>query len=461
VPERLLESGWLDRLVGDELARRDGAARARLPADVVHAAEATTDLAPAAKLLVARSLRRRRADAAPDAAATFLEEVRLHVGLVLDLSLVHGEAFDGSRRRAEIAAFLAAAVGEHELALTVYPPADRALVSGVLRAIEAALAAQLYPPGDPVQGLPLHPGRVAVQRRRLARVAMGHHRAGRLDPNALARHAQYAFRECVLLVETLAALLGADPALADASAVPVRQRQLARLNLPRAWFKEARRAVASPRSARAIAESAPPPVRPFLVEQLSLAVLRAHLRGDGVARFAEEFAAATGLDAAALAATQVEAAAQHGDHPVWFEVLEESGGPNAWEAMAEGWDLAADQIVERVTAALSDNVEAVVTEIRQTGELGALLAKAASGTALNAAERKKVRAQLVDLAKAVPALAIFAAPGGLLLLPLLAKLLPFNLMPSAWDRSRAAAASSATGAAKGDGEPPPPKKAAG
>ena len=38
------------------------------------------------------------------------------------------------------------------------------------------------------------------------------------------------------------------------------------------------------------------------------------------------------------------------------------------------------------------------------------------------------------MAKAVPALAIFAAPGGLLLLPLLAKLLPFNMLPSAWDK---------------------------
>jgi hypothetical protein len=44
-----------------------------------------------------------------------------------------------------------------------------------------------------------------------------------------------------------------------------------------------------------------------------------------------------------------------------------------------------------------------------------------------------VKGQLVDLAKAVPALAIFAAPGGMLLLPLLAKLLPFSVLPSAWD----------------------------
>jgi hypothetical protein len=43
----------------------------------------------------------------------------------------------------------------------------------------------------------------------------------------------------------------------------------------------------------------------------------------------------------------------------------------------------------------------------------------------------------------VPALAIFAAPGGMLLLPLLAKLLPFDLLPSAWDKSRPAPAAAA------------------
>jgi hypothetical protein len=80
-----------------------------------------------------------------------------------------------------------------------------------------------------------------------------------------------------------------------------------------------------------------------------------------------------------------------------------------------------------------------------------------------------VRAQLIDLAKVVPALAIFAAPGGMLLLPLLAKLLPFNLLPSAWDRSgekeggphrkerrsRSKAPPDRTGGS-GDGEPPEP-----
>ena len=57
---------------------------------------------------------------------------------------------------------------------------------------------------------------------------------------------------------------------------------------------------------------------------------------------------------------------------------------------------------------------------------------AARGQKLSAEERRKMRAQLIDVAKAIPALAIFAAPGGILLLIALAKVLPFNILPSAF-----------------------------
>lgn len=455
MPTSLLDKGWLEALVASELERYDPeAARARLPAEVLQAGASATDLAPAAKLLVTRSLRRHRLETAPaDPAATFLDEVRLHVGLVLDLSLVRGEPFEVARRRPEIAAFLCAAVGENELATAAYPPAAPRAITRVLRAAEASLRSQLHPPGDPVQGLPLHPGQLAVQRRRLARIAMGHHRVQRLDPTALARHGQYAFRETVLLVETLAGLFrqtGPD----DAQALPVRRRQLVRLALPRPWLKEARRGLAAPRPAADLAEAAPPAVRPFLLEQLFLAVLRARLPGEAPARFVEEFVSAAALDPATVAAAQVEAAAQHGDHQVWFEAIDE-GGPSSWQALAAEWDHAADQVVERVSSAVTGNLEAIVMEIRETGELGALLAKATAGTKLTTDEKRKVRAQLVDLAKTVPALAIFAAPGGMLLLPLLAKLLPFNLMPSAWERTAAKAKAARAAAEK------PPEKAAG
>jgi hypothetical protein len=97
-------------------------------------------------------------------------------------------------------------------------------------------------------------------------------------------------------------------------------------------------------------------------------------------------------------------------------------------------------MVDRVAAAVNENLDAIVKELRETGELGTLLAKAAAGQTLDATERRKVKAQLIDLAKAVPALAIFAAPGGMVLLPLLAKLLPFDFLPSAFhEKSREAA----------------------
>jgi hypothetical protein len=261
---------------------------------------------------------------------------------------------------------------------------------------------------------------------------MGFYRDGRLEPAALARHASYAEREAVLLAETLAGLLAADQPVVEERARLVRQRQVARLGVSRARAREARSAVAAPRPPGVIAAAAPARVRPFLVEQLHLARLRARLAGDGAAAFVDAFVAAAELDAATLAAARVEAAAQHGDHQVWFEALDDAGID--WQALAGEWEAATDAVVERVSTAVSDNLGAIVTEIRQTGELGQLLARAASGQTLTSEEKKKVRVALIDLAKAVPALAIFAAPGGLLLLPLLAKLLPFNVLPSAWDK---------------------------
>jgi hypothetical protein len=74
----------------------------------------------------------------------------------------------------------------------------------------------------------------------------------------------------------------------------------------------------------------------------------------------------------------------------------------------------------------------MLQEIRETGELAQLLARASAGATLTPPEKAKVREQLIDVAKTIPALAIFAAPGGMLLLPLLVKLLPFNLLPSSF-----------------------------
>lgn len=78
------------------------------------------------------------------------------------------------------------------------------------------------------------------------------------------------------------------------------------------------------------------------------------------------------------------------------------------------------------------NLDMLVQEIRETGELAQLLAKAGSGNALTPEEWAKVREQLMDVVKAVPSLAVFALPGGAVLLPLLLKVLPFDLRPSSF-----------------------------
>jgi len=140
----------------------------------------------------------------------------------------------------------------------------------------------------------------------------------------------------------------------------------------------------------------------------------------------------------------VEAAAFHADHPDWFRAF---GIPasHQWEPLAEQWNEFGDRIVDRMAAVVMENPDAIAVELRETGELGTLLAKAAAGQTLTAPEKAKVKEQLIDLAKAVPALAIFAAPGGMVLLPLLARLLPFGLLPSAFDPKKREARQGAKG----------------
>jgi hypothetical protein len=333
-----------------------------------------------------------------------------------------------------VATCLAGALGEPGLALAAHAARAgdeaRPQVDAALRAAGRALKAHAFPPGDPVDGLPLYAGARAILRRHLARVASGLHRTGRLDPAALERHRAYASLEGTLLAETLASLLDATQPEPSVSVRVLRRRQLARLGLSGAPLRAGRRAVASPRTAGALALAAPPRVRTFLLEQSLLAQLRLHLAPEAARDWIEAFRQGARIDAQTLVAAQVEAAAQQDDHFAWFEAV----GGDEWQALATAWESAADEVVERVSDAVTSNIDALTIELRQTGELGQLLARAASGTKLTAEEKRKVKSQLLDLAKAVPALAVFAAPGGMLLLPLLAKLLPFNVLPSAWDR---------------------------
>jgi len=90
-----------------------------------------------------------------------------------------------------------------------------------------------------------------------------------------------------------------------------------------------------------------------------------------------------------------------------------------------------DYMNDKVVKIVKKNVDNIMKEIGETKELSELLLKATTKP-LTTEEKQKVQDQLIDVAKSIPALAIFALPGGGILLPILIKVLPFNILPSSF-----------------------------
>ncbi len=83
---------------------------------------------------------------------------------------------------------------------------------------------------------------------------------------------------------------------------------------------------------------------------------------------------------------------------------------------------------DEIKKILEKNSKSLVQELKQSKELVILLNKSAY-TKLSEEEKSKVKSQLLDVLKSIPALAVFLLPGGLVLLPIIAKLIP-DILPS-------------------------------
>lgn len=86
--------------------------------------------------------------------------------------------------------------------------------------------------------------------------------------------------------------------------------------------------------------------------------------------------------------------------------------------------------VEEIKGLLNRNKKRLYKELQQSKEAMVLIRKS-THTSLNDEEKEKIKVQLLDIFKAVPAFAIFLLPGGALLLPLVIKLIP-DILPSAF-----------------------------
>ena len=85
---------------------------------------------------------------------------------------------------------------------------------------------------------------------------------------------------------------------------------------------------------------------------------------------------------------------------------------------------------EEIKELVRKNKKRLLKELQQSKEAISLIKKA-THSSLNNEEREKIKIQLLDICKAIPAFTVFMLPGGVLLLPLLVKLIP-DILPSAF-----------------------------
>ena len=81
--------------------------------------------------------------------------------------------------------------------------------------------------------------------------------------------------------------------------------------------------------------------------------------------------------------------------------------------------------VEEIKELLQKNKKRLDTELQQSKE-AVILIKKSMHTTLSEVEKEKVKIQLLDICKAIPAFTVFMLPGGALLLPMLIKLIPIG-----------------------------------
>jgi hypothetical protein len=425
------KSGWLQALLDDVVARQ-----ARAPAP-----EAPRLARPAARAraYLHRALRDSglvygtpelpedaRRDGAPEQ-TLFLAVLRTLAQFALDVAVL----FDAppGPRSFQLARMFALWTGELKLADAIAAQVMRgAPVSRrLLGRVEAALGRQsLSISSDPVYGLLLHNGATYVDAQLFAHLILDVWSGRRLQRADLQRLLAVAARQKALLVEVLTALACVE----RPPSAPVRRAilgQVEDLGLPRRLATELRsklrRAFDEPLDLPAlVAPVRSREMRRFVVEQTVLASLVEGRRSEKEQAFIHGLATALGFSQQALRDVELEVAEFYVHHRSVVDVFTVQGNAA----------LLGEELVGSMLGTVDRSIHMLLAEAHQMGELKYLLGRLARGQTLTAQERRRMREQLLDLAKVLPAVAIFAAPGGMLLLAALAKVLPQSFLPVAF-----------------------------
>lgn len=345
------------------------------------------------------------------------------LAVVADVVNVAADLHGGSRRTA-LQGALAVVYGEElddvrVLSVDVGAPAK---IERALLAVERELGRRRYLTGDPMLGLTLHHAFVAIDARAIVLVAVDI-LGGVVPDAAFVERVQRKLAKERLAITAAIAGLSDWRELIDADEVRTASLwQVKNLGLSKDQTVRLLEVVKRPPDLSRLLTLVPVEARArvFLATALAAVV-------DGrVSPEERSFLTALG-DLVSLS----PAAQKRGRRRVLDFVKRHSDDFNPLTAAA-GFAAVDPPLSVRLSRLLLENADALWREIRETGDLGVLLARRTAGQKLTADESKRMREQLVDVVKAVPSLAVFALPGGFVLLPMLLKLLPFDLRPSSF-----------------------------
>lgn len=364
----------------------------------------------------------------PPGERLFLAVAGTFARIALDVATLAGAP--GGPRREQSLALFAALCGLWEEAegvskgLARGEPPTRRQWSSVEQALEQRA---LSLSGDRAFGLVLHNGAVCADANAFGRMAVDFFVRGDLQVTFARRRLEACGRQKAVLAEVLTALVCAErrPSLTSRRAI---LRQIEDLRLP---AEQERQVIRSARSAfgrrrpglpERLGQVRSAEMKRFILEQTLLGSLVDGRRSGAELAFVQALADRLGVSRPELAAFELGVAGFYRRNRDVVDVFTVSAVAGAM----------GDRLFASMKGGVENNFRRLLNEIRETGEMSVLLSKAARGHALGPDEKRRMREQLIDLARAVPALAIFAAPGGLFLLIALSRVLPFSLLPSSF-----------------------------
>ncbi|MGQ0507275.1 MAG: TerB family tellurite resistance protein [Myxococcaceae bacterium] len=430
------KTGWLTSLLEEEVSRHvSGSARSKLPEDWSRLSRwAQSRRYVQEQLRTTGLLYGTPKDAETEKGKApeeilFLAVVRTFARIALDVADIT-QAQPANRVR-QLLVLFAILCGDLDLAEELQRAGRSAKIDTVPKKLAAKVESELEGramslTGDPAYGLVLHNGATYADAQHFLRQAIDYFCRARFDRPQAHRRSEFAAARKALLVDVLVALASAE----RTPSFPTRRailRQVEDLRLPERVESALRARVKqafdrSPSLSTIVSGVRSADMRRFILEQTLLASLVDGRRSPRELAFIRDLATTLGFSSEDRKAVELAMAEFYARNRSVVDVFTVSSGA---EVMGE-------ELVDSIQRTAEKNFQRLMREIRETGELSVLLTRAARGQTLNADEKRRMREQLIDVAKAIPALAIFAAPGGLLLLIALAKVMPFNILPSAF-----------------------------